>query len=307
MSDSEYEIIVERSERVAWRVDDVIGSGERLDFHKPFLPETLAGAQHVVGLTDPERLKLNQIRAYSYLHIFTFVEEYIIATALRLANGEVFGDPWAVRALMRFGDEELKHQQLFRRFQAAFRHDFGTRCDGVGSPEEAAGFILSKSPLAVMLATLHLELVTQAHYTDSVRLGAADNEIDQLFASMLKHHWVEEAQHASIDLLEIRKLAAGASRDVIDRSIDDYVAILHALDGVLDRERAIELENLERALGRELEEPTRLSFDAHVRAAARNAFFVRGLTHRAFREELARLASDAPERVDAATLELRGS
>lgn len=76
---SEYAKIVERSERVAWRIDDVMDASERLDFKKPFLPDSMVGARAIAGLSDRERLVLNQIRGYSYVHLFAFVEEYIVA------------------------------------------------------------------------------------------------------------------------------------------------------------------------------------------------------------------------------------
>jgi hypothetical protein len=303
--ETEYAKIVELSERVAWRVDDIMGADERLDFRRPFVPSSIAGVRSVTGLSPRERLMLNQIRGFSYVHLFAFVEEYIIATAVRHANAELFGEPWAIRALLRFGDEELKHQQLFRRFEAAFVRDFGSPCEGVGSAEEAAGFILGKSPLAVMLATLHLELVTQAHYTDSVRLGVADEELDPLFASLLKHHWIEEAQHAKIDALEIRKLAEGAPPEALDRALDDYVAILHALDGVLEQQCALDLGSFERAIGRPLDGVTRASLDRDLRAASRESYFARGLANRAFRDEVARLSPSSLKRLDQLTADLR--
>lgn len=53
----------------------------------------------------------------------------IVMTSERVAwlhaQVEMFGDHQALRALMRFADEELKHQQLFQRYRDAFDRGFG--------------------------------------------------------------------------------------------------------------------------------------------------------------------------------------
>src|SRR5215510_15850068 len=103
--------------------------GTRLDFSKRLLPEALSSWRTQRALDDRERLTLNQITGNSYLNLFSFVEEYIYAQVLRLAEAEMFGDHVALRALTRFADEELKHQQLFRRYRDAFERDFGSPCE----------------------------------------------------------------------------------------------------------------------------------------------------------------------------------
>jgi hypothetical protein len=66
------------SEKVNWRVEDLIGGDKRLDFSKPFLPETLARIEPLDFLTPKERLALNHIRGHDYLYIFGLVEEFIL-------------------------------------------------------------------------------------------------------------------------------------------------------------------------------------------------------------------------------------
>ena len=58
-----YEALLEASRRVNWRVDDLIGGDKRLDFSRPFLPETYARTAALPFLTPGERLKLNQVLA----------------------------------------------------------------------------------------------------------------------------------------------------------------------------------------------------------------------------------------------------
>src|SRR5262252_7505389 len=119
----DYDSCVRNSEKVAWTVDDVLPASTRLDFSRPFLPERLSGAHAITSLSPAERIKLNQITGNAYLNLFAFVEEYIVATAVQHAEAELFGDHSAVRALVRFAEEEVKHQQLFWRYRDAFARD----------------------------------------------------------------------------------------------------------------------------------------------------------------------------------------
>lgn len=66
------------SERINWRIEDIIGGGKTPDFTKPFMPESLARTSNMYFLTTDERLVLNQIRGHAYLSIFGLVEEFIL-------------------------------------------------------------------------------------------------------------------------------------------------------------------------------------------------------------------------------------
>jgi hypothetical protein len=57
-----YQHLLETSRRVNWRPEDLIGEGRRLDFTRPFLPETFAQKEPLGFLSPAEKLKLNQIR-----------------------------------------------------------------------------------------------------------------------------------------------------------------------------------------------------------------------------------------------------
>ena len=117
------------------------------------------------------------------------------------------------------------------------------------SASAVAGVILSKSPIAVLLVTLHIELMTQAHYTESVRDTAG---IDALFASLLHHHWLEEAQHTKLDTLMVEELAAGMHPDAVGRAVDEYLELGAFVDGALQQQAQLDLESLQRAIDRRL-------------------------------------------------------
>src|SRR5580704_3640980 len=259
----DYESCVRASERISWKLDDVFPPDMKLDFALRFLPETMAGSAELGFLSQSEQLKLNQITGNSYLYLFYFVEEYIIASVVQHANAEMFGDPAALRALLRFADEEVKHQQLFTRFRGAFERDFGVACD----------VILSKTPMAVMLTTLHLELVTQQHYVEGYREGEVKG-LDPFFASLLKHHWLEESQHAKIDALELAKLAEGATAAHIDAAVDDYIGILDAFSGLLAQQGQLDVASLERAAGRAFDDAETKAIAGHQARTYRRALIV---------------------------------
>ncbi|HEX4474646.1 MAG TPA: hypothetical protein VH142_06190, partial [Polyangiaceae bacterium] len=219
----DYGSCVKNSEKVSWKLDDVMGPSARLDLGRPFLPESLSGSHRLTGFSAAERLKLNQITGSAYLNLFIFVEEYILAFAVQQASAEMYGNHDAIRSLLRFADEEVKHQQLFSRYRDAFERDFGMKCDVLGGAKDVAGVILGKTTLAVTILTLQLELMTQLHYTDSVRDAT---RVDPLFVSLLKHHWIEESQHARVDILELQKLLEKATPADVSLAFDEYFGLL---------------------------------------------------------------------------------
>src|SRR5262245_40776115 len=181
ISTAELSKVVDSSEKVSWKLSDVVPAGASLDFKKPFMPAAMFQAGSLSFLDAAAKLKLNQIYGNSYRHLFHFVETYIVELALRQAAAARGQDEHALRANLRFADEEVKHQQMFARVGELFAKGFGTQTDGVTGPEGVAQFILSKSPMGYLLVTLHLEIITQAHYLDSIKEA---KEIDPLFQSL---------------------------------------------------------------------------------------------------------------------------
>src|SRR5438552_221296 len=77
--------------------------------------------------------------------------------------------------------------------------------------------------------------------------------LNQLFKSLMKHHWVEEAQHAKLDTLIVDALAEGRSEEQIDKAIDEFFEIGGFLDDGLKTQAGFNLEALETAIGRKVE------------------------------------------------------
>ncbi|MEO1251323.1 MAG: hypothetical protein AAFW81_03120 [Pseudomonadota bacterium] len=272
-----YKDALARAEVVNWRVEDLIGGDKTLDFAKPFLPESLARVEELTFLSDREKLILNQIRGHGYLYMFGLVEEFILPFVLDHAEaGLSGGDDYRIRALLQFASEEAKHIHLFKRFREEFIAGFGTQCDVIGPPEAVAEEVLKHDPLAVSFAVLGIEWMTQAHYTESVR---EDDDLDPQFKSLLKHHWMEEMQHAQIDTLVTEAIAESADAARRLSAVDEYLEIGAFLDAGLKQQTEFDCDAFERASERRLSASERKSFVEAQHQAMRWTFLGSGLTH----------------------------
>jgi hypothetical protein len=289
-----YEACLAASERVSWRVEDVIGGSKRLDFTKPFLPESLARVQPLTFLSPFDRLVLNQIRGNTYLSMFGLVEEFILPFVLDQARPALGGDDHRTRALLQFATEEAKHIHLFHRFQEDFRKGFGIPCAVIGPPEAIAKHVLSHDPLSVALAVLHIEWMSQSHYLDSVQ---DDFDLDPTFRSLLKHHWLEEAQHAKLDTLMVESLAAGRRESELLAAFSGYLSILHFIDRGLEQQVRFDQESLEVATGRSLSAEEDAAFVRIQRQANRWTYIGSGMTHPNLVATVRRLSPVAADRL----------
>ena len=140
-----YQSFLTAPEEIHWRIEDIIGGENQLDFGKPFMPESLARVGPLKFLSADEKRILNQIRGNTYLCIFGLVEEFILPFVLDHARPQLQGDDYRVRALLQFASEEAKHIQLFKRFRQEFENSFGTECSVIGPPEAIAKEILAHS------------------------------------------------------------------------------------------------------------------------------------------------------------------
>ena len=295
--DFNYESTLASSLRAQWQLDDVLREDQDLDFTLNFMPESLARTGALSSLNAFEQRTLNQIAAHEYLSMFGIVEEFLLPFVVDHARPELSGDDWRVRALLNFAAEEAKHIHLFKRYHAAFARGFPVECKVIGPSEAIGAEILRHQPLAVAIVILMIEWMTQAHYLGSVK----DNgDIDPLFKSLLKNHWIEESQHAKLDTLIVDALAEGKTEEQIDKAIDEVFEIAQFLDGGLKAQAAFNLDALEEVLRRKLED--RAEIEAQQHQAARWTFIGSGLVHERFKATLhnispkaaARLAEAAP-------------
>ena len=290
-----YQATLKASDSIHWRIEDIIGGDRRLDFTKPFMPESLARVESLTFLNSDEKQILNQIRGNAYLSIFGLVEEFILPFVLDHARPHLQGDDYRVRALLQFASEEAKHIQLFKRFRQEFEDGFGTECSVIGPPEAIASAILGHDPLGVALTTLHIEWMVQSHYVDSIK---DDQELDPQFKSLLKHHWLEEVQHAKLDTLMVESLAAGRSEAEILRGVEEYIEIGGFIDGGLTQQVEFDRESFIRATGRQLTEAESEEFRRVQLQANRWTYLGSGMTHEKVLETLESLTPKARQRVE---------
>ena len=289
-----YQSTLAASESVRWRVEDIIGGDKRLDFSKPFMPESLALVGGLDFLTPAERLTLNQIRGHAYLAIFGLVEEFILPFVLDHARPQLSGDDYRVRALLQFAGEEAKHIHLFKRFKEEFERGFGSPCQVIGPPEAIARAVLAHDPLAVALAILQIEWMSQSHFIGSIR---DDGDLDPQFKSLLRHHWMEEAQHAKLDTLMVEALAEGRDEAGIQSAIDEFLEIGLFLDEGLKTQAGFNLDAFEKATGRALTAAERAELEPQQHQALRWTYLGTGLIHPKFSATVAAISPAARDRL----------
>ncbi|WP_374372150.1 hypothetical protein [Dongia sp.] len=290
-----YKEALNAAQKINWRIEDIIGGDKQLDFSRPFMPETMARVEPLTFLKPADRIVLNQIRGYGYLSTFGLSEEFILPFILDHARQVVASDDWQIRALLQFAGEEAKHIHLFKRFCSEFEDGFGTDCEIIGPAEDIAKAILAHPPLAVALLILHIEWMTQSHYLDSVK---DDRGLDPQFKSLLRHHWMEEAQHAKLDTLIVEHLASRTDAAGIAEAIDGYMAIGAFLDTGLSQQAKFDLESFQSASGRRLSGDEQETFLNVQHQALRWTFIGSGMTHQNFLITLGRISPDGRKRVD---------
>jgi hypothetical protein len=300
-TESIYQKCIDTSERVSWTLDSVLGAG--FDFKKRFLPETLAQVNELRDLSDSEKLQLNQIRGLTYAHLFGFVEEFILKEIMSLAARYSGDQPVERRALLRFAEEEVKHQILFDRVKASLLQTLGD-CGLVPGAAAVAGVVLEKSELCVLLLTTMLELMSQHHYTDIFTSSEERESLDPTFVKIFKSHWIEESQHVKLDQLEVERNAAALGEAQREAAVDELLEIGGAFDGLLKAQVDLDLESLERLAGRKLSDPVKAGVRTAQHKAYRHTFLVSAMQNPKFREVVAALSKSGAGKIDAAATAL---
>jgi hypothetical protein len=225
-----YARAIRASKAVRWDIDTDVVRGRSFDRSKKYLPDGLSLVQEFEGLSESEKRFVSQIQGRTYANVFGLVERFITAKLLEIGGEHALGDQNALEALVRFSDEELKHQALFRRINEMMGevmppgYHFDVDADAV------ARAVLSKRTWAVLLLTMHIELFVQDHYRHSIE---PDGELSELFKDVFLFHWRDEVQHVVLDELELKRLDATLSDDERGHGVDDFVDLVVAVDGIL--------------------------------------------------------------------------
>src|SRR5262245_39281046 len=220
-----YARAVAASKRVRWSIDEDVIRNRTFDLTQKFLPDGLSKVKELTFLSDAEQRYLSQIQGRTYANIFGLVERYINAKMLEISRDYFFENQIALEALVRFSDEELKHQELFRRIEQLAGERMLPGYRFTPQPNAVARAVLSKSTWAVLALTLHIELFTQMHYRQSIE---PDENLSPLFKDVFLYHWKEESQHAILDELEWVRCDQKVSAAARDKAVDEFIELVVA-------------------------------------------------------------------------------
>ena len=231
-----YAKVIEVSKRVRWEIERDVIRGRGFDYSRHFMPHGLSLVDELGFMSAADQRLLSQVQGRTYAYMFGLVERFIAAKAMQLGHAHAFGDQVAMQAIVRMTDEELKHQELFRRIESMMAADMPTGYVQTADPDAIAHAVLSKSDWAVLALTLDIELFSQAHYRASIE---PDAQISELWKDLFMFHWREESQHAILDELELRREDARLDAAQRDAGVDDLIALVGAVDAtVLAQARA---------------------------------------------------------------------
>ena len=278
----QYADIVGASKRVRWNIDDVIG-GREFDTSEKFLPDSISGIHELGFLDEDDARFLSQIQGRTYANMFGLVERFINTKVLELSKYYWSGDQIALEALVRFSDEELKHQELFRRIERMIALKMPPGYRFAPDPNAVAAAVLSKSTWSVLALTLLIELFTQTHYLKSIQ---PEDRLSPLFKDVFLYHWKEESQHARIDELEWKQENERLSPEQRDRAVDDLIGLVAAVDGIVRAQAAADVEYFLEIKGAAMSEAMQTSVHRQMLRAYRWQYIFSGVEERRFQKAL---------------------
>jgi hypothetical protein len=295
---SRYAKCVEVSKRVRWDIDKDVVRGRRFDFGKKFLPDGLSKVNDLPFLTREERRFASQIQGRTYANIFGLVERFIGAKILEVSREHWLGDQVALEALVRFTDEELKHQEMFRRLEKLAGEGMPAGYQFLPQPNDVAQAVLGASTWAVLGLTLDIELFTQRHYRESIQ---PDDDLSDLWKDVFLFHWKEESQHAVMDEMEWLRENAKLSPEQRDAAVDDLIGLVGAVDGILQVQSKADAGYFLMTAGRSFTSDEAAAVHATFLRAYRWQYIVSGVQDARFNEVLGSMITPAQgERIAAA-------
>lgn len=228
--ESRYAKCIQASKRVRWDIDQDLFRGRGLDFSRKFLPDGLTQIDAFPSLEAAERRLVSQIQGRTYANLFGLAERFIGAKIMEVSRDHWLGDQAAMEALVRFTDEELKHQELFRRLEVMMGEGMPPGYAFRPEANAVAQAVLGASTWAVLGLTCHIELFTQAHYRQSIEV---DPELSDVWKDVFLFHWKEESQHAILDELEWLREDAKLAAPQRDLAVTDLIGLVGAVDALL--------------------------------------------------------------------------
>jgi len=277
------------SKRVRWDIENDVIRGRSFDRNHKYLPDGLSQVNEMTFLSDDEQRYLSQIQGRTYANVFGLVERFINAKVLELSQDYWLGDQIALEALVRFSDEELKHQELFRTIETMTAETLPDGYRFTPDPDMVAQVVLGKSTWAVLALTLHIELFTQLHYRRSID---PDPELSPLFKDVFLYHWKEESQHAILDELEFTRHDATLTPEERNRAVSEFIELVVAVDGILQGQAVEDSRYFAETCGRTIGEEDRRRLETAVLKAYRWQYIISGAQHPHFLAVLGSLITE---------------
>ncbi len=285
-----YARCIAASRRVRWDIDHDVIRGRDLDFGRKFLPDGLSRVNELAFLRPGEARLLSQVQGRTYANMIGLLERFIGALTHRIGQDHWIDNPVAMEAMARFTVEELKHRVLFGRLEALAAaglppgYAFGPRPDGVATS------VLARSRWAVLGFTLDIEIFTLAHYRSSIEM---DESLSALWKDVFLFHWKEESQHAILDELEWRREDERLDAPARERAVDELIALVADLDGMLRAQAAADAGYFLRAAGRPFAPGEQAAVHDLVLKAYRWQYIASGVEEPRFVEVLKSLVTPA--------------
>jgi hypothetical protein len=285
-----YARCIKASKKVRWDIDADVIRGRDFDFDHAFLPAGLSRVDDLPFLTGEERRRFSQVQGRTYAYIFGLVERFIGAKVLELSGQHWLGNQVALEALVRFSDEELKHQELFRRIENMLDARMAPGYRKVADPNEVARAVLGKSTWSVLALTCHIELFTQLHYQQSIE---PQEGLSPRWKDVFKFHWMEEVQHAMLDELEWVRENGRITMRQKEQAVDDLIELVGAVDGILQAQAEADADYFLATAGRRFNGEEEAGIRAVLLRAYRWQYIVSGVQHPHFGRLLGGMTTEA--------------
>lgn len=285
-----YARCIEASKRIRWDIDKDVIRGRSFDYGQKWLPDGLSMAARLSFLDDADKRFASQVQGRTYANMFGLVERFIGVKILEVSRDHWLGDQVALEALVRFTDEELKHQELFRRIELMMGMGMPAGYRFLPEPNDVANAVLGACTWAVLALTCHIELFSQGHYRSSIE---RDENLSLLWKDVFMYHWREESQHAILDELEWVREDAKLSAKQRDKAVDDLIGLVGAVDGILQVQSKADAEYLVANTRHSWSEAEKAVADDTFLRAYRHQYIILGVQEERFQKTLGSLISPA--------------
>src|SRR5260221_13542870 len=289
-SSSRYAKCIEASKRVRWDIDKDVIRGRQFDTERKYMPDRLAKIEYFAFATPEEKKLISQVQGRTYANMFGMIERYIGAKVMEVTRGHALDDQVVVESLVRFTDEELKHQELFRRLEVLMAPAMPKGYAFMPQANDVANAVLSKSTWAVLGLTCHIELFTLDHYRQSID---RDTEVSALWKDVFLFHMKEESQHAVLDEMEWQREDAKLTCAQRDAAVADLIDLVGAVDGLLQVQASADADYFTRVVPRKLDKREAQALREKLLAAYRWQYIVSGAQNERFMQILGGLLSEA--------------